>query len=148
MKLNSYIILYLFAVVIPTTGMSQEFTPGKLYLAPGRSPELTSYTLNVNASGVIQTINNIVNLTVASRDANDLKAEYRARFIQGKLQGKSIISARDNAWDNAYPTNPWHTFPKHQMPHRSIAGDYVVKYERPDRAILSYTADLADLGVY
>ena len=116
MKLKPHIILFLFAVLIPTTAMPQGFTPGKSYLAPGRSPELTTYTLDANASGVIQTLNNIVNLTVVSRDANDLKAEYRAGFIHGKLQGKSIISARDNAWDNAYLTNPWHTFPKQHGP--------------------------------
>ena len=76
----------------------------------------TIYTLDANASGVIETINNIVNLTVVSKDANDLKAEYRAGFVQGKLQGKTIISARDNSWDNAYLTDPSHTFPKQHGP--------------------------------
>jgi len=84
----------------------------------GISPtEGAIYTLDANASGVIKTINNIANLTVVSRDAtNDLKAEYRAGFIQGKLQGKTILSARDNSWDNAYLTNPSHTFPKQHGP--------------------------------
>jgi hypothetical protein len=72
--------------------------------------------LDANASGVIETISNIVNLTVVSKDANDLKAEYRAGFIQGKLQGKTMLSARDNSWDNAYLTNPSHTFPKQHGP--------------------------------
>jgi hypothetical protein len=76
----------------------------------------TSYSLDANASGVIETINNIANLTVVSRDANDLKAEYRAGFVQGKLQGKTIMSARDNSWDNAYLTDPSHTFPKQHGP--------------------------------
>lgn len=75
-----------------------------------------SYTLDANAAGVIETINNIANLTVVSRDANDLKAEYRAGFIQGKLQGKTIVSARDNSWDSAYLTDPLHTFPKQPGP--------------------------------
>jgi len=70
-----------------------------------------SYTLDGNASGMIETVNNIANLTVVSRDDNDLKAEYRAGFVQGKLQGKTILSARDNSWDNAYLTDPNHTFP-------------------------------------
>lgn len=65
---------------------------------------------------MVEKINNIVNLTVVSRDENDLKAEYRAGFTQGKLQGRTIISARDNAWDNAYLTNPSHTFPKQHGP--------------------------------
>jgi len=75
-----------------------------------------SYTLDANASGVIEKINNIANLTVVSKDANDLKAEYRAGFVQGKLQGKTIISARDNAWDLAYLLDPSHTFPKQHGP--------------------------------
>ncbi len=75
-----------------------------------------TYSLDANASGVIETVNNIVNMTVVSKDANDLKAEYRAGFVQGKLQGKTIISARDNSWDNAYLTDPSHSFPKQPGP--------------------------------
>ena len=60
----------------------------------------TVYTLDSAASEVMETINNIANLTVVSKDANDLKAEYRAGFVQGKLQGKTIVSARDNSWDH------------------------------------------------
>jgi hypothetical protein len=76
----------------------------------------TVFTLDADASGVIETINNIVNMTVVSRDANDLKAEYRAGFVQGKLQGKTILSARDNNWDIAYLTDPSHSFPKQHGP--------------------------------
>jgi hypothetical protein len=76
----------------------------------------TVFTLDANASGVIETVNNIVNMTVASTDSNDLKAEYRAGFVQGKLQGKTILSARDNNWDNAYLTDPSHTFPQQHGP--------------------------------
>ncbi len=79
----------------------------------------TVFTLDANASGVIETINNIVNMTVVSKDANDLKAEYRAGFVQGKLQGKTILSARDNNWDNAYLTDPSHSFPKQHGPSQS-----------------------------
>lgn len=45
--------------------------------------ERTVYTLDDKSSGVIETVNNIVNI------------EYRAGFVQGKLQGKSILSARE-----------------------------------------------------
>jgi hypothetical protein len=76
----------------------------------------TIYTLDANATGVIETLNNIANLTVVSRDANDLTAEYRAGFVQGKLQAKTIFSARDNAWDHAYLLDPNHTFPKQLGP--------------------------------
>ena len=43
-------------------------------------PRPTIYSLDNNASGAIETTNNIVNMTVVSKDANDLKAEYRAGF--------------------------------------------------------------------
>jgi hypothetical protein len=78
----------------------------------GSSQNRTIYILDKNASGVMETINNIANLTVVSKDNNDLKAEYRAGFVQGKLQAKTIVSSRDNSWDNAYLTDPGHTFPK------------------------------------
>jgi hypothetical protein len=82
----------------------------------GDASNRTSYTLDTNASGVIETLNNIANLTVVSRDVNELNAEYRAGFIQGKLQGKTILSARDNYWDEAYLTDPRHSFPKQLGP--------------------------------
>ncbi len=80
------------------------------------SSNRTVYTLDASASGVIETINNIANMTVVSRDANDLKAEYRAGFVQGKLQGRTIVSARDNSWDHAYLLDPGHSFPKQHGP--------------------------------
>jgi hypothetical protein len=83
------------------------------------SSNRTSYSLDANASGVIEKVNNIVNMTVVSKDANDLKAEYRAGFVQGKLQGRQIISARDNNWDDAYLVDPGHTFPKQPGPTRA-----------------------------
>lgn len=101
---------------VPTSAVCRDFTPGRSYLAQGRAPELITYALDADASGAMQTINNIVNLTVVSRDANDLKAEYRAGFVQGKLQGKAILSARDNSWDNAYLIDPSHSFPKQHGP--------------------------------
>ena len=74
------------------------------------------YTLDASASGAMDTRNNIVNVTIVSKDANDLKAEYRAGFIQGKLQGTKVVNARDNTWDNSYLTDPDHTFPKQPGP--------------------------------
>lgn len=79
-------------------------------------PTPTVYSLDDNASGAIETINNIVNMTVVSRDSSDLKAEYQAGFIQGKLQGSTVISARDNAWDLAYLLDTSHSFPKQLGP--------------------------------
>ena len=81
-----------------------------------KKPHRVTFVLDAQASGVAETINNIVNLTVVSKDANDLKAEYRAGFVQGKMQGKSIISARDNAWDHFYLLDPSHDFPKQPVP--------------------------------
>jgi hypothetical protein len=75
-----------------------------------------SYALDANAAGVIEKINNLASLTVVSKDTNDLRAEYRAGFVQGKLQGQTICSARDNSWDNAYLTDPSHSFPQQHGP--------------------------------
>ena len=99
-------LVYLSAILLLAACSTDSSSPygGKIYI------------LDANASGVMETINNIVNLTVVSRDDNDLKAEYRAGFVQGKLQAKTIVSARDNSWDNAYLTDPNHTFPKQHGP--------------------------------
>jgi hypothetical protein len=77
-----------------------------------------TYKLDDNAAGAINTMENIVVMTVVSRDVNNLKAEYRAGFVQGKLQDRTIVSARDNTWDNAYLTDPGHGFPQQPGPSR------------------------------
>ena len=101
-------MVYLLSVLVLAACSDSEY---------GRpSSHLTGYSLDSNSSGVIETINNIANLTVTSKDTSDLKAEYKAGFIQGKLQGKTIKSARDNSWDNAYLTDPSHSFPKQLGP--------------------------------
>lgn len=74
------------------------------------------YSLDKDASGVLEKVNKISNLTVVSRDDNDLRAEYRAGFVQGKLQGHTILSVRDNNWDSCYLLDPSHTFPKQPRP--------------------------------
>lgn len=76
------------------------------------------YALDAQASGVIETINNIANLTVVSKDDNDLKAEYRAGFVQGKLQARAILAGRDNFWNLLYLTDPAHAFPRQPGPAR------------------------------
>jgi hypothetical protein len=108
MKGQWFQVLMLLAIFYPQTAWAGD----KAEKAPG----LTTYTLDAHASGTIETINNIVNMTVVSRDTNDLKAEYRAGFVQGRLQGETILSARDNAWDNAYLIDPSHSFPKQPGP--------------------------------
>lgn len=67
------------------------------------------------AQGCAELTNHILNLSVVSSDPSDLKAEYQAGFIQGRLQGQRVAAARDNQWDTAYLIDPSHTFPK-QMP--------------------------------
>lgn len=80
------------------------------------SSNRTTYRLDANASGVLETLNSIANLTVVSKDANDLTAEYRAGFVQGKLQQKTIFWARDNSWNHAYLLDPSHSFPRQLAP--------------------------------
>jgi hypothetical protein len=74
------------------------------------------FALDQDASGVSEMVNNIASLTVVSKDDNELRAEYRAGFVQGKLQERTILSARDNTWDNAYLTDPDHSFPQQPGP--------------------------------
>lgn len=112
-------VVALCCVVLQGSQAQAVAMPGQSDTVSGRPVVLTTYTLNANASGAIEKVNNIVNMTVASRDLNDLRAEYRAGFVQGKLQGKTILAARDNSWDNAYLTNPPHTFPKQHGPSES-----------------------------
>ena len=84
--------------------------------APAKTPQRVAYALDAQARGISETINHIVNVTIVSKDENDLKAEYRAGFVQGKLQAKGIRSARDNSWDHAYLLDPAHDFPKQRGP--------------------------------
>jgi hypothetical protein len=83
----------------------------------GASPQrLVTYSLDADAAGVVETVENLSSLTVVSRDASDLRAEYRAGFVQGKLQASGIRAARDNSWDHAYLLDPGHTFPRQPGP--------------------------------
>jgi hypothetical protein len=75
-----------------------------------------TFEIDTNSKGILEKINNISNLTIVSHDENDFKAEYKAGFIQGKLQGKSIADARDNAWSASYLADPSHSFPKTRTP--------------------------------
>ena len=86
--------------------------------ALAKTPHRLVYSLDAQASGVTETIDNIVNLTGVSKDSNDLKAEYRAGFVQGRLQAKGILSARDNSWNLSYLTDPTHAFPRQPSPGR------------------------------
>lgn len=86
------------------------------------------YKLDSQAAGAVETINNIANLTVVSKDANELRAEYRAGFVQGHLQARPIVDARDNTWDLFYLLDPSHSFPKQIGPTRdelAKAGGYL-----------------------
>jgi hypothetical protein len=78
----------------------------------GPDRKMKTYSLGPNAQGAMEFVDNIYNLTVVSKDDNVLKAEYEAGFIQGKLQGKLIVSTRDNYWDILYLTDPSHSFPQ------------------------------------
>lgn len=84
--------------------------------ATSKSGQRIIYKLDAQTGGVSETINNIANLTVVSKDANVLKAEYRAGFVQGKLQTSGMLAARDNLWNSSYLLDPDHAFPKQPNP--------------------------------
>jgi hypothetical protein len=91
----------------------------RLNIVLGKDQGRVTYALDAQTSGIIETINNIANLTVVSKDPNDLKAEYRAGFVQGNLQAKGMVSARDNSWDLGYLLDPAHAFPQQPGPTRA-----------------------------
>lgn len=80
---------------------------------PKRSP---CFTIDSDTQGCTENVNNIVNLSIVSNDANVYKAEYEAGFIQGRLHASIMLSARDNLWDMAYLIDPSHTFPRQSSP--------------------------------
>ena len=87
-----------------------------LAIASCQAPDrFTRYQINNDAQGVIEKIGNLYNATVVSNDPNVYKAEYQAGFIQSKLQKNQLLATRDNTWDNAYLTDPSHSYPK-QLP--------------------------------
>ncbi|MEE9913828.1 MAG: hypothetical protein K4571_19130 [Deltaproteobacteria bacterium] len=103
--------LYLFVILLTAlSACSQDAAPPANW---------TSYSLDANAAGINERINNISNLTIVSKDASDLRAEYRAGFIQGKIQGRTILSTRDNFWNINYLLDPDHGFPRQPAPNRA-----------------------------
>ncbi len=127
--LSRVVVCFLAAVTLTACSGIQQVVhdkngpqTGTAYSGDSTRSSRTKYTLDAAASGVMETINNIANITVVSRDANDLKAEYRAGFVQGKLQGRTIVSARDNSWDHAYLLDPGHSFPKQHGPTQAELG--------------------------
>lgn len=104
-KVLSFVLLFVFLFTITACDRQNESQAET-------NPNLTRFALNAQAKGVIETVDNIQNVSVVSKDPLVLKAEYNAGFVQGKLQGQTIISARDNAWDLMYLLDPSHSFPK------------------------------------
>ena len=117
----------LLALAVPIASSALAKTPGRMI-----------YSLDAQASGVIETINNIANLTVVSKDANDLKAEYRAGFVQGKLQAKGILAARDNTWDNRLPDGSRPRLSQAARPHARRIGQGRAFAERQLWRLLQY----------
>ncbi|HEY3247086.1 MAG TPA: hypothetical protein VGK88_02180 [bacterium] len=64
------------------------------------------YRLDSDSAGWLEKVDNIYNFGVVSNDPNDLKAEYEAGFIQGRLQKNLIVPTRDNLWDTYALVDP------------------------------------------
>lgn len=75
-----------------------------------------NYTLDANANGILEKVDNIKNISIVSKDPNVFTAEYKAGFVQGKLQGEDVIAARDNTWDMMYLLDPSHSYPQNIPP--------------------------------
>jgi predicted acyl esterase len=60
---------------------------------------ISQYRIDDDSQGYFVQDGNIFNMGILSVDPNNLKAEYEAGFIQGKLQKDKLQAARDNAFD-------------------------------------------------
>lgn len=78
-----------------------------------RDRPLIFFQLDDNAGGYYERIDNIDNVGVAVTDPNPLAAEYKAGFIQGKLQQPYLPATRDNQWDSSalVDASKLHTIP-------------------------------------
>ena len=95
-----------------TTAHAARLTTARAARLTAVHPGLVTYRADADSRGVMEKVSNIYNTTVVSRDRNVFEAEYEAGFIQGRLQKKQILAARDNAWDSAYLVDPTHSFPR------------------------------------
>jgi hypothetical protein len=102
--------------LVPAMALAVAWTLAACSSSSPAPSTLRSFSLDGNAGGLVETVDNVSNLTVVSRDPSDLRAEYRAGFVQGKLQATGIVAARDNTWDNAYQVDPGHNFPRQPGP--------------------------------
>ncbi len=107
---------------------------------------MKEFYLDANARGCIETVDNIQNLTIVSKHENDFKAEYRAGFVQGRLQKKYIASARDNTWDLMFLLDTSHAYPGQLPPSKDelemardilidnyiYTVDYITNHENPE----------------
>lgn len=137
MKKISVLVLILAFLLTSCNKPQEKITENK--------PTLTQFALHDRAKGVLETIDNIQNITVVSKDVSVLKAEYVAGFIQGKLQKKDILSARDNGWDLMYLLDPTHTFPKLLPPsqqEKELAGKLLLENFSYTTAYIQNVQDL------
>ena len=74
---------------------------------------LTVFRLDANAAGYYERVDHIDNIGIAVTDPNPFAAEYKAGFIQGKLQKPVLAGTRDNQWDATalIEGGPDHTIP-------------------------------------
>lgn len=80
---------------------------------PPANLPLTVFRLDDQAAGYYERVDHIDNLGVAVTDPNPLRAEYKAGFIQGKLQQSMLANTRDNQWDSTalLANSPDYTIP-------------------------------------
>jgi hypothetical protein len=68
---------------------------------------VTEFKLDDTAEGFSEFSDNCWNFSISvNMKGNDCAAEYKAGFIQGKLQKNLIPAVRDNTWNNMYHCDP------------------------------------------
>jgi len=112
--LLSCVILFVAACCV--VGCVPVTRPAAANLTPEVPPNnvpLVAYRLDANAGGYAERVDYINNIGVAVTDPNPFVAEYKAGFIQGKLQKSLLAGTRDNQWDATALVGPSaaHTIP-------------------------------------
>lgn len=92
--------------VSPIKEVSKEEEIVEVVPEPEAPEGVLTYKLNENAEGYQELKGHVYNLGVVSNDPNELKAEYEAGFVQGRLQKNQLADTRDNGWDSAYLVDP------------------------------------------
>lgn len=82
--------------------------------SPRFPPGVASFAIDADTGGYLEQLGPLSNLVVMSHDPSNVKAEYEAGFVQGRLQKDQLPATRDNLWDTIARVDPG--YPKNSPP--------------------------------